>query len=188
MPQSNRQSSRKQSFRIAFCGMLVALSVVLMLTGGLIPIMTYVSPLVSGVLLLPILLEFGRKYAWTAFAATALIVLFLGVDKEAAFFYLFLGNYPVLKWEIDKIKVKPLRLLTKLLLFTASMGLMYAILGFLLHLDAVVADFREMGIWMTAAFFVMMDICMLLYDWLMLPLVLLYANRIKPKLKGITKS
>ena len=188
MPQTNRQSSRKQSFRIAFCGMLVALSVVLMLTGGLIPVMTYVSPLVSGALLLPILLEFGRKYAWTAFAATALIVLFLGVDKEAAFFYLFLGYYPILKWEIEKIKVRPLRLIVKLALFTVAMGLMYAILAFLLHLDAVVADFQEMGVWMTVGFFLMLDVCMLLYDWLMMPLVLIYVNRIKPKLKGVSKS
>ena len=38
---NNRSRSRRQSSKIAFCGLMVALSVALMLTGGLIPIATY---------------------------------------------------------------------------------------------------------------------------------------------------
>lgn len=44
MAGQNRSASRKQSGKIAFCGMMVALSVALMLTGGLIPIATYCAP------------------------------------------------------------------------------------------------------------------------------------------------
>ena len=187
MADSKRLSARAQSMRIAFCGMMCALSVVLMLTGGLIPVMTYVSPLFAGILLLPLMLEFGRKYAWTAYAATALIVLLLGMDKEAAFFYLFLGYYPLLKWEIEKLPKKPLRQALKLALFTIAMAAMYCILAFLLHLEAVTADFQEMGRVWTILFFVMMDVCMLLYDRLLMPLVILYANRIKPKLKFLKR-
>ena len=88
---SNRSRSRKESSKIAFCGLMVALSVVLMLTGGLIPIATYCAPMAAGLLLLPILLEYGKKASWTAYAAVSLISLLLGADKEAAFFYLFLG-------------------------------------------------------------------------------------------------
>ena len=104
MAGSNRADSRRQSSKIAFCGMMVALSVALMLTGGLIPIATYCAPLMCGVLLLPIFLEYGKKTALTAYAATSLIVLILGIDKEAAFFYIFLGYYPVIKWNLDKLK------------------------------------------------------------------------------------
>lgn len=86
---TNRSRSRKESGKIAFCGLMVALSVVLMLSGGLIPIATYCAPMAGGLLLLPILLEYGKKPAWTAYAATSLITLLLGADKEAAFFYLF---------------------------------------------------------------------------------------------------
>ena len=95
---NNRSRSRRQSSKIAFCGLMVALSVALMLTGGLIPIATYCAPMASAILLRPILLEFGKKAAWTAYAAVSLITLMLGIDKEAAFFYLFLGYYPILKW------------------------------------------------------------------------------------------
>ena len=85
MAGQNRSGSRKQSGKVAFCGMMVALSVALMLTGGLVPIATYCAPMLGGILLLPIMLEYGRKTAWTAYIATSLIVLTLGVDKEAAF-------------------------------------------------------------------------------------------------------
>ncbi|MFR8976356.1 MAG: hypothetical protein ACLVJB_00345 [Christensenellales bacterium] len=52
MAGQNRSASRKQSGKIAFCGMMVALSVALMLTGGLIPIATYCAPMMG--VLLPI--------------------------------------------------------------------------------------------------------------------------------------
>lgn len=187
MADGKRLSAREQSMRIAFCGMMVALSVVLMLTGGLIPVMTYVSPLGAGLLLLPVLVEYGKKYAWTAWLATALIVVVLGVDKEAAFFYLFLGYYPILKWELERLRKPLLRYAVKFLLFTAAMAIMYSILAFLLHLDAVVSDFKEMGAAMTAVFFLLADICLFLYDYLLLPLLVIYEKRLRTKLRGMRR-
>ena len=182
MAGQNRSVSRKQSSRIAFCGMMVALSVALMLTGGLIPIATYCAPMISGVLMLPILLEYGKKTAWTGYIATALIVLILGIDKEAAFFYIFLGYYPIIKWNIDKLRQKPLRIVLKLLLFNGAVVAMYAVLGFVLHMDAVVEEFTEMGTWMLAAFVVLMDLCLFLYDRLLVPMTVLYINKLRPRL------
>ena len=57
MGAGQRNSSREQSTKIAFCGLLVALCVVLMLSGGLIPIATYCAPMAAGILLLPVLLD-----------------------------------------------------------------------------------------------------------------------------------
>ena len=47
MAGQNRSGSRKQSGKVAFCGMMVALSVALMLTGGLVPIATYCAPMLG---------------------------------------------------------------------------------------------------------------------------------------------
>lgn len=179
----NRRNSRQESLKMAFCGLVVALAVVLMLSGGLIPIATYCSPMIAGVLLLPILLEYGKKAAWTAYAAVAIISLMLGIDKEAAFFFLFLGYYPIVKWELDRIKHKALRILLKLLVFTAAVVLMYTTLGFLLHMDAIVAEFSEMGTALMLAFLALLDLCLMMYDRLLFPLVVLYVNRLRPKLR-----
>jgi len=184
---NNRIQSRYQSSKIAFCGLIVALSVTLLLSGGLIPVATYCVPMFCGVLLLPILLEFGKKTAWTAFAATALIALLMDTDKEAAFFYLFFGYYPLLKWEIDRMRNKRFRLPCKLLVFNGSIVLMYIILGFLLNMHAMVEEFSQMGIILLIVFVAAFNLCMLLYDRLLLPLVFLYVNRIKPKLRFLRR-
>lgn len=180
---NNRDRSRKESSKIAFCGLMVALSVALMLTGGLIPIATYCAPMAGGILLLPIMLEYGKKSAWTAYAAVALITLLLGTDKEAAFFYIFLGYYPLLKWEIERIKSKKLRLLCKLLIFNAAVIVMYLILGFLLNMQALVQEFTQMGMGLLIIFLITLNVCLLLYDRLLLPMIYLYAGKIKPRLK-----
>lgn len=180
---NNRIRSRRESSKIAFCGLMVALSVTLMLTGGLIPVATYCAPMAGGLLLLPIMLEYGKKAAWTAYSAVSLIALLLGADKEAAFFYIFLGYYPLLKWEIERIKSKRLRLLCKLLVFNCAIVLMYLVLGLLLNMQALVQEFTQMGAWLLLLFLAMLNVCLLLYDRLLLPMVYLYVNRIKPRLR-----
>lgn len=180
---SNRSRSRKESSKIAFCGLMLALSVALMLTGGLIPIATYCAPMAGGLLLLPILLEYGKKAAWTAYAAVSLIILLLGIDKEAAFFYLFLGYYPLLKWEIERIRNRRLHLPCKLLVFNLSIIVMYLILGFLLNMQALIQGFTQMGTVLLLIFLAMLNACLLLYDKLILPMIYLYVNKIKPRLR-----
>ena len=61
MPGKERvQKSRP----VAFCAMMAALSVVVMLLGGLVPVFTYCSPLIASILLLPVLDEYGAGKAW----------------------------------------------------------------------------------------------------------------------------
>ena len=180
---SNHSKARRQSLMMAFCGMAAGLSLVIMLMGGLIPIATYAVPMLCGLLLLPILLEFGKTAAWTTFFVVAALALMLDFDREAAFFYLFIGYYPIVKWQFDKIKSKGLRLLVKALLFAVSMGVMYALLYLFFPALAVLQDFEEMGMILSILFLLAYVFCMLLYDHLLVGCVMIYANRIRPKLK-----
>ena len=178
-----RTNAHRQSMMVAFCGMAAGLSVVMMLLGGVIPIATYAVPMLCGLLLLPILLEFGQTTAWATFFSVAALALLLGFDKEAAFFYLFIGYYPIVKWKLDKIQSRRLRVLAKLLLFTCAIVLMYALMALIFPLEAVLGEFKEMGVALTVAFVLIYDGCMLVYDRLLMPAVVIYANRIQPKLK-----
>lgn len=179
---TKRRSASQSTMRIAFCGMMTALSVVVMLLGGLVPVMLYVSPLVAGLLLLVVLIEYSKKAAWLTWLATALCVLLMGVDKEAAFFYVFIGYYPVLKWSMDRrIANKGLRIAAKLLLFTVMTGLMYLLLALLFPALMVVEEFG--GVWMLVLFIVLMNLCLLMYDRALLPMAVLYDRRLRPHLK-----
>lgn len=187
MAASNRERSRRQSAKIAFCGLIVALSVSLMLAGGLIPIATYAAPLYAGILLLPILLEYGKKTAWTAYAAIVLIALMLCPDKEAAFFFLFFGHYPVLKCELDKVKPKPLCLAVKLAVFNLLLVALYALLAYVLGMEAVIDEFRSMGGGLLFAFAVLFNFCMLLYDRLLVSFAVLYVKKLRPRFRFLRR-
>ncbi|MBQ6959740.1 MAG: hypothetical protein IJP78_02045 [Clostridia bacterium] len=184
---SQRKSARKQSVTVAFCGMAAALSAVIMLIGGVIPAATYAVPMLCGALLLPILIELGKTAAWATFFSVAFLALILGFDKEAAFFYLFIGYYPIVKWPLDKIRPKWKRILCKGLLFTCAIGLMYGLLYLLFPMEAMIQEFRDMGVFLSVGFVIAYVGCMFLYDRLLVRLLPLYANRIRPKLKFLTR-
>ena len=122
MAGQNRSGSRKQSSKVAFCGMMVALSVALMLTGGLVPIATYCAPMLGGILLLPIMLEYGRKTAWTAYIATSLIIAHARGGQGGGVFISF-SDITRLSSGISKIGKKSLRLALKLVVFNAAIFL-----------------------------------------------------------------
>lgn len=185
--RSRRENSRYQSSRIAFCGLMAALSVVLMLSGGLIPIATYCVPMMAGILLLPIMVEYGKKSAWTTFAAVSLVVLLLGIDKEAAAFYLFFGCYPLIKCEIDQIRNKLFRFLIKLFVFNTALLAMYALLGLVLNMDALVQEFLVMGPWLLLLFILFFNLCLFLFDRLLVPLIILYVHKIRPRLRFLKR-
>ncbi|MBO4836423.1 MAG: hypothetical protein J5564_01885 [Clostridia bacterium] len=184
---SRRDSARRQSMRAAYCGMAAALSAALMLLGGVIPAATYAVPMLCGLILLPVLLEFDSRAAWITYAAAALIALLMDADKEAAFFYIFLGYYPIIKWRLDRVRSRPLRLLAKTALFLCSMGLMYGLLALLFPMAAFMREFGEMGLWMTILFVLLYVVCMLIYDRILLPMAMIYMNRIRPRLRFLKR-
>ena len=176
-------SSHRQSVILAVCSMTVALSAVVMLTSSLLTIMTYAAPLMAGILLIPVMLEFGQQYAWLTWFAAALLTLILGFDKELALFYLCFGFYPVLKPRLDRIPTKPMRLTVKLLLFTVLLSALYAFLILVLHLDSVVQDFAEMGQVFSILFLIALDCCLLLYDHLLGSMMFIYIRRFREKFR-----
>lgn len=127
---------------IAMGGVLAALAVVIMCLGGIIPIATYVCPMLCTILLTFVLQSSGRRIAWAWYAAVSMLVLLLGPDKEAAIVFVFLGYYPIIKPWIDK---KRLPFLWKLLIFNVSIAVMYALMVWLFRLEQVILEFQEMG-------------------------------------------
>ena len=186
--EKGKKTEYGNSFRIAFCSLMAALGAVLMMTGGLIPVMTYCSPLLAGVLLIPVMRECGVKWAWLVWLVTAALSLILSADKEAAFFYLFLGYYPILKRSLDRIRPKPLGFLCKLLFFAAAIGLMYGLIWYMFRLDIGMEELEELGRIAGIAFLVLLAASMMIYDLALCNLAVLYEYRLRPRLPGLKKT
>jgi hypothetical protein len=122
----------RKSAQIALGGLCAALSVVLMLASGLLPFSTYALPALAGVVLLPLAVEFGPGTAALAYAAGALLSLFLVPDREASLMYAaFFGYYPILRFRLEKIRSRVWKTALKLLVFNAAVFFVYGLLVFL---------------------------------------------------------
>ncbi len=162
---------RNTAYRTSFCALMAALGAAFMLTGNLIPVLTYVSPMLAGMTLIPVLYEFGKKSAWMTWAVTAALAMMLCADREEAFFYLFTGFYPIIKPDLDRIRSKSLRFLAKLAVFTVSIACMVLILLFVVGMT----DIRE-ELWLSLLFYAMMIGLMFLYDRTCAVMTLVYAG------------
>ena len=155
---ANKQSKASS---VALGGVLAALAVVIMCMGTIIPVATYVCPMLCAVLLQMVLKTCGTRIAWAWYAAVAILSALLAPDKEAAAVFLFLGYYPIVKPRLDRAK---LRWLWKGLLFNGSVVVMYWLLIQLLGLSQVTEDFEGMGAAMLALLLILGNVTFFLLD------------------------
>ena len=167
------------SRKIALCGMMVALGAAVMLLGGVIPVMTFCSPAIAGLTLLPVLSEYGKKWALAAYVAIAALGLMLSPDKESALLFAFLGYYPVAKVGLDRIRSRPLRVIAKLALFNVAIGLMLASIAWVFNMTEVMAEYAEMSTAMLVVFGVIANVTLLLYDRMLGIAMALYQRRLR---------
>ena len=123
-------------------GVFAALAVVIMTLGGMIPVATYVIPVLCAILLNVILHTCGKRFAWAWYGAVAILGLLLGPDKEAAAVFLVIGYYPILKPLIDKMRAK---WFVKGLFFNVAILAMYQVLIRFMGLNALSSEFDGIG-------------------------------------------
>lgn len=152
---------RNEARVIALGGMMAALAVVIMSLGGLIPVATFVCPMLCMLLLSFVARMCGMRIGWAWYGAVSVLSLLLGPDKEAAAVFLFLGFYPLVKSKLDG---KRLGLLWKLLLFNTSILLMYWVLIRLFGMAQIAAEYQELGTVMTVIMLILGNVTFFLLD------------------------
>lgn len=178
MPEYRR--FQRQSRRLALCGLMTALSVLLLSLGSFIPLATFACPMLAMLCLIPVICEFGPRTGQMVYAAAAPLALLLAADKELAFFYLFLGWYPVCRETVDRLP-RALRIPAKCGIFTLAMAVMYSIIILLFQLEAIAAEFAEYSVWMTAGLLVLGNVAFLLMDRVLRQLTALYRYKRKKR-------
>ena len=69
------KKNQRKSWAMAYCGIVAALCVALMLLGAVIPIAMFIAPAVAGFLIATVCVECGLQMALTAYAAVSLLAL-----------------------------------------------------------------------------------------------------------------
>lgn len=146
---------------ISFGGMMAAVALVIMNLVGLIPVATFVCPMLCMMILTLVVRLCGRRIGWAWYGAVAILCVLLAPDKEAAAIFVSLGYYPMLKLRLDKLKSGAL---LKFLFFNAVILLMYWLLINLFGLAQVAQEYRELGTVMTAVTLLMGNMMFFMLD------------------------
>ena len=171
------------SFRLSLCGILAALMIAIMLLGTMIPATTYICPALAGVLLIPVVWEFGFRTGGLLYLAVALLSLFLTPDKEAGlFFVLLFGWYPLLRPKLQHIRRKLPRVILKLALFNLSLVAIFALLLFVFVMPDLQADAQTWTGLLLVGMLLLVNVTFLIYDTLLARVSDLYVCRLRPKL------
>ena len=149
---------------MALGGVLAALAVVIMALGGMIPVATYVIPVMVMLILQAVLLFCGKRVAWAWYGAVAFLSCLMCPDREAAFVFLFLGYYPIIKPWMDGHKFA---IVWKALFFNAAIVLLYWLLMHLMGMGALQQEFQEMGTFLIVTLLFLGNITFFMLDFIL---------------------
>lgn len=174
--------ARRNTHRMALCGVLAALALAAMFLGGVIPFASIACPVLASLVLIPVYVECGMKWGLTWFLAVAALAAFTAPEKESAVLFVFFGYYPMVKKYFGRLP-QFLKYAAKLVYVNAVVFVAYWLMIDVFRLTAVAADFEGIGTVMLAAMLVLANIGFFVYDALIDRLVVLYHVRLRPKLK-----
>ena len=163
------------SKRIAECGMMAALCVVIMLVGAWLGIGLYASPMFAGLFLIPPGRKYGRKYHLTLWLAVSVISLILVPEIEQNLMFLcFFGCYPLLYPYFYRLR-PPLRTLCKFLFFNIVIIAVESLIMFVIAPEVT-------NIAMLAVFLLLFNLTFVCFDFI-IPRFELLLNRYIGKLR-----
>jgi len=147
--------------KIALGGMLAALAVVIMNLVGLIPVATFVCPMLCMMLLTLVFRFCGKRIGWAWYGAVSILSVLLGPDKEASAIFVCIGYYPLLKPALDRMKSG---MIWKFLFFNGVILLMYWLLINLFGLAQIAKEYQELGLFMTVFTLIMGNMIFFMLD------------------------
>ena len=176
----------KQSMKLAFCGVIAALSTVLMFLTGLAPTATLALPAIAGCLLIPVVVEAGLAWGAGVYGVCCVLSFLLAPDREAFLFYLlFFGYYPVLFAVLGRIRGRVLRYVAKLLVFNAAVALEVLLSVYVLGVP--MESFFILGWIGPVVMWLLANAVFILYDLALDGLILQYYRRLHPRLGKLLK-
>ena len=172
---------KKQTMKIALCGVLGALAVTLLLMGFMFPFATYACPALAASLLMIIVYEYGVKTGLTLYAAVSILGLMMVPDQELVFMYIFVfGLYTVVKLPIDrKVKNKAVKLIIKLVFINLSLVIAYSVLLFIFPVAALVNEFSGYTKGFVILLFALFNLVFFMYDKAVQSVLIIYIRKFR---------
>jgi len=168
----------KNSSKSAIGGIVAALSLVLMISIAVVPFLTYALPAVAGVLLMFVVIEINKKWAFGVYATVAILGVLFVPDKEVAIMYLaFFGYYPIVKSVIESKLPHVPEWICKILLFNATVAVAYLFMIKIMGLT--IDEFDKYGMVAIPMLLGLGTFAFVFYDYALSKLVLIYNMKFR---------
>ena len=175
---------RDISYRVALGGIVSALCLVTMFLAGVLPALYIVLPMIAGVLMMIIAEEVSKSWALLTYIAVSILAMFITFDKEAALlFILIFGHYPILRLYTEKLPLKWLRRLVRMLIFNVCVIAYFYVTVYIFGLDEMLDEFDDYGRYGAYIMLGMANIIFVLYDLNLDNIHRRYKKRLAVKLR-----
>lgn len=172
----------KRSQQVALCGMVAALCTLLLFLTGMFPFSTYALPALAGLLMVSVAVETGASWAFTLYVAVSLLSLLLTPDKEAMLMFIaFFGHYPITKFQLEKIRFKPLCWLLKFICFNACVVASYLVILYVFQIPDILTEFGNFGRYSVYILLALGNVLFLAYDFALAQVMRVYTFWFRPK-------
>lgn len=172
----------KVAYNIAYCGIAIALSIVVMFA-ALIPAMTYVIPAISGIVIWTISEQANKKWAILAYVAASFLIFLMIPEMESkVYFILFFGYYPIIRDFLEKLKPKPIAWLAKFAVFNAAIIIAYNIVAPIIGADKIIQGLEFLGDMALLGCLAAANVAFLCYEICLSSIMYAFKKWLKPRL------
>ncbi|MBR3438192.1 MAG: hypothetical protein IKH13_01645 [Clostridia bacterium] len=166
----------KQSSKCAIGGIVAALSLVLMISVAIIPFLTYALPAAAGLLIVLVVIEIDKKWAFGVYVTVSILSLLLVPDKEVSVMYAaFFGYYPIIKAVFEKHLPAVLSYFFKAVCFVAAMLSSYFLMIKFMGLE--LNELEEFGMLAIPLLIGMGLVAFIFYDFVLSRFVIIYDRK-----------
>lgn len=166
----------KQSSKCALGGIVAALSLVMMISVAIIPFLTYALPAAAGLLIVIIVMEIDKKWAFGVYCTVAILGMLLVPDKEVAVMYLaFFGYYPILKAVTESKLPAAIGWMVKVASFVGTMVISYFLM--IKFMGVTIDEVDEIGIIAIPLLLGLGTFAFVIYDIALTKLITLYIAK-----------
>lgn len=161
---------------------MAALCTVLLFMTGLFPFSTYALPALAGLLMVAVAAETGPRWAFTLYVAVSILSFLMTPDKEAMLmFVMFFGHYPITKFQLEKLKWKPLVFVLKFLCFNACVVIGYLIILYIFRIPDILTEFGDFGKYSVLVMLALGNLLFVVYDFALTQITRTYLFWFRPK-------
>lgn len=172
--------------KIAFSGIITALSVVLMFLTAVIPFGTYAFAAIAGVLTILICIECDSKSAFCVFGAVAILAFLFVPDKISVLAYIvFLGYYPIVKQFIERISKLTIQYIIKFSLVNVAMAAAFLVGTYVLQIPMDL--FYDWGFISFIIIILLANAIFFIYDIALTSLISVYVYKYRDKFNFLKK-